>query len=62
VLLIAHRLSTIERADRIVVLADGKVVESGTRDELLAGGGLYASMVRTKREIEDAAMRPAAAG
>ncbi|MGI9344511.1 MAG: ABC transporter ATP-binding protein/permease, partial [Gammaproteobacteria bacterium] len=62
VLLIAHRLSTIERADRIVVLAEGKVVESGTRDELLARGGLYASMIRTKQEIEHAAMRPAAAG
>jgi len=61
VLLIAHRLSTIERADRIVVLADGAVVESGTRDELLAHGGLYASMIRTKQEIEHAAMRPAAA-
>lgn len=62
VLLIAHRLSTIERADRIVVLADGQVVESGTREELLARGGLYASMIRTKQEIEHAAMRPAAAG
>ncbi len=62
VLLIAHRLSTIERADRIIVLADGTVFESGTRDELLATGGLYASMIRTKQEIEHAAMRPAAAG
>ena len=62
VLLIAHRLSTIERADRIIVLADGSVCESGTRDELLAKGGLYASMIRTKQEIEHAAMRPAAAG
>ncbi|MBT8442415.1 MAG: ABC transporter ATP-binding protein/permease [Gammaproteobacteria bacterium] len=62
VLLIAHRLSTIERADRIVVLADGMVYESGTRDELIAKGGLYASMIRTKQEIEHAAMRPAAAG
>jgi len=62
VLLIAHRLSTIERADRIIVLADGTVFESGTRDELIAKGGLYASMIRTKQEIEHAAMRPAAAG
>ena len=61
VLLIAHRLSTIERADRIVVLADGAVVESGTREELLAAGGLYAGMIRTKQEIEHAAMVPAAA-
>jgi len=62
VLLIAHRLSTIERADRIIVLADGTVFESGTRDELIAKGGLYASMIRTKQEIEHAAMRPVAAG
>ena len=61
VLLIAHRLSTIERADRIVVLEEGKVYESGTRAELIAEDGLYASMIRTKREIEQAAMRPAAA-
>ena len=61
VLLIAHRLSTIERADRIVVLGDGAVLESGTRDELLEGGGLYANMIRTKQEIEHAAMAPAAA-
>ena len=62
VLTIAHRLSTIERADRIIVLAEGQVHESGTRDELIAKGGLYASMIRTKQEIEHAAMRPAAAG
>ena len=52
VLLIAHRLSTIEQADRIVVMADGAVAESGTRDGLLAHGGIYAGMIRTKREIE----------
>ena len=52
ILLIAHRLSTIEQADRIVVMADGAVAESGTRDGLLAHGGIYAGMIRTKREIE----------
>jgi ATP-binding cassette subfamily C protein CydD len=62
VLLIAHRLSTIERADRIIVLEDGKVAESGTREELLARGGLYASMIRTKQEIEHTTVIPAAAG
>ena len=44
VLVIAHRLGTIRNADNIIVLADGKVVEEGTHDELLAKGGRYAEM------------------
>ena len=43
-LVIAHRLSTVERADRIVVMRDGSVVETGTHAELLAAGGYYASL------------------
>jgi ATP-binding cassette, subfamily B, bacterial MsbA len=43
-LVIAHRLSTIERADRIVTLDAGQVVEHGTHAELLARGGLYARL------------------
>jgi ABC-type transport system involved in cytochrome bd biosynthesis fused ATPase/permease subunit len=61
VLLIAHRLSTIERADRIIVLDHGELAESGTREQLLARGGIYAGMIRAKQNIERAAMRPAAA-
>ncbi len=42
--IIAHRLSTIRRADRIIVLEDGRIVESGSHDELLANERLYASL------------------
>jgi ABC-type multidrug transport system fused ATPase/permease subunit len=41
---IAHRLSTIQRADRIVVLSDGRIVETGAHDQLLAAGGRYSEL------------------
>ena len=45
-IVIAHRLSTIRAADRIVVLADGKLAEEGTHDELIASDGPYAALYR----------------
>ncbi|HSS67498.1 MAG TPA: ABC transporter ATP-binding protein [Nocardioidaceae bacterium] len=56
-LVIAHRLSTVRRADNIVVLDSGRVVETGTHTELLARGGLYSDLYRTQFS-EDAAEVP----
>ncbi|MEF8980922.1 ABCB family ABC transporter ATP-binding protein/permease [Thiohalorhabdus sp.] len=53
-LAIAHRLSTIVDADRILVMADGEIIESGTHRELVAAGGEYARLWRTQQEEEEA--------
>lgn len=47
-LVVAHRLSTIEKADRIVVLQKGQIVEAGTHAELLSKGKVYAQLHRTQ--------------
>ena len=54
-LVIAHRLSTIEGANRIVVLSQGRVAQTGTHAELLATEGLYARLHRLQYERDDAA-------
>jgi ATP-binding cassette subfamily B protein len=48
-IIIAHRLSTIQKANRILVLDRGKVVETGTHAELLAQGGNYATLVELQQ-------------
>src|SRR6185369_1920873 len=49
-LLISHRLNTVRGADRIVVLADGEITESGSHAELMAVGGVYAELFATQAE------------
>ena len=48
-IVIAHRLSTIRNCDRVIVMDDGKIVETGTFDELMARGGIFADLV--KRQV-----------
>jgi ATP-binding cassette subfamily B protein len=56
-LVIAHRLSTVVHADNIIVLDQGVIVERGTHPELLARGGLYASLWARQREADEARER-----
>jgi ATP-binding cassette, subfamily B, bacterial MsbA len=57
-IVIAHRLSTVEKADRIVALDRGRVVESGTHGELLARGGIYDKLYRIQFSGEAATSVP----
>ncbi len=50
-LIIAHRLSTVRRADRVVVLDRGRIVESGSHDELLGANGLYARLYSSSYQL-----------
>ncbi|WP_040301586.1 glucan ABC transporter ATP-binding protein/ permease [Afipia clevelandensis] len=59
---IAHRLSTIRNATRILVFDKGKVIESGTFDELVASGGYFAKLARAQFMVQDEARAAASPG
>ncbi len=52
-LIIAHRLSSVVKADRIIVLEDGRLVESGNHGKLVAAGGVYAELMAQQQDIEE---------
>ena len=54
---IAHRLSTVHRADAIIVLEDGRIIERGTHQELLASDGLYRQIYELQLRPQEAVMR-----
>ncbi|MDP9274399.1 MAG: ABC transporter ATP-binding protein, partial [Chloroflexota bacterium] len=56
-IVIAHRLSTVERADRILVLDRGRIVEEGTHTELLTRGGLYHRLY-TRKFVDESSIPP----
>ena len=56
-IVIAHRLSTIKQCDRILVLDKGKIIEDGTYDELIQGGGFFAELVARQRVDASAELR-----
>jgi len=49
-LVIAHRLATVLSCDRILVMDDGRIVEQGTHEQLVAAGGLYARLAKLQFE------------
>ena len=59
---IAHRISTVKRADLIIVLDEGRLVESGTHEELLGLGGTYADLYRMQQLEEEVRRQPSGGG
>jgi ABC-type multidrug transport system fused ATPase/permease subunit len=45
-IMIAHRLTSVQRADRILVFDQGRIVEEGRHEELMKGGGIYEQMIQ----------------
>ena len=56
-LIIAHRLSTIRNADRIISVADGRITESGSHDQLVNTGGIYSQLYKTQNALALEAMK-----
>ena len=52
-LVIAHRLATVLKADRIIVMDNGRIVETGTHEKLIAEGGLYARLAALQFDREE---------
>ena len=52
-IIIAHRLSTIENADQILVLDNGRLVETGTHDQLIARNGVYSRLYAGEKDVSD---------
>ena len=53
VLMIAHRLKTVRKADQILVLEDGRLVQQGTHEELFREDGLYRRFIELREQAED---------
>ena len=51
VIVVAHRLSTVKNADQIIVIEKGKIIETGSHDELIKSQGAYFQLVRNQLEL-----------
>ena len=56
IILISHRLTTISKADNIIVMEQGKIVEQGTHNDLIHNGGIYQKIYEIQSGVEEAVM------